>query len=167
MKVILKKDHDTLGDEGQIVEVKNGFARNFLIPNGYAASATASNLKSYEEIKKQKSRKVLKLTEETQKIASEIARDTITIAVKTGEEDRIFGSVTAQMIHDALNEKGFGDVDKKKIIIKEQIKSLGEHEVEIKLQHSVIAKIKVNVVKENAEVITEQEVTVTESVSEN
>lgn len=151
MKVILKKDYELLGDEGQIVEVKNGYARNFLIPNGIVTAATASNLKTYEEIKKQRGRKIQKLTEEAQKVASDIAKNTITIKVKTGEDDRVFGSVTSQMIFDALKEKGFEDIEKKKIIIKEAIKSLGEHEVELKLVHSVLAKIKVNVVKEDSD----------------
>lgn len=155
MKVILKKDFDLLGDEGQIVEVKNGYARNFLIPKGIATSASKSNLISFEEIKKQRSRKVQKLTEEAKKLADELSKDFVRIQVKTGEDDRIFGSVTAQMIYDALVEKGFTNIDKKKIILKEQIKSLGEHEVELKLQHSVVSKIRVIVVQENSELTEE------------
>lgn len=155
MKVILKKDFDLLGDEGQIVEVKNGYARNFLIPKGIATSASKSNLISFEEIKKQRSRKVQKLTEEAKKLADELSKDVVRIQVKTGEDDRIFGSVTAQMIYDALVEKGFTNIDKKKIILKEQIKSLGEHEVELKLQHSVVSKIRVIVVQENSELTEE------------
>jgi len=151
MKVILKKDYELLGDEGQIVDVKSGYARNFLIPKGIVTSANAANLKSFEEIKKQRGRKIQKLTEEANKFASDISKNAVTIFVKTGEDDRIFGSVTSQMIFDALVEKGFDTIDKKKIVIREQIKSLGEHEVEIKLQHSVVAKIKVNVKNEVAE----------------
>ena len=159
MKVILKKDYELLGDEGQILEVKNGYARNFLIPNGIVTPANASNLKSFEEIKKQRSRKVLKLTEEAQKVAADIARNTVTIRMQTGEDERIFGSVTSQMILEALKEKGFEDLDKKKIIIKEPIKSLGEHEVEVKLVHSVIAKIRVNVIPQETETEAESEET--------
>ncbi len=155
MKIILKKEHEILGDEGQIVNVKNGYARNFLIPKGYATIANDSNLKSFDEVKKQRAKKVQKLIDEANKIASDLSSHSITIAVKTGEDDRIFGSVTSQMIYDKLKEKGFEDIDRKKIILKEQIKSLGEHELEIKLQQSVVAKIKINVVKEIIEEIKE------------
>ncbi|HMS33547.1 MAG TPA: 50S ribosomal protein L9 [Ignavibacteria bacterium] len=155
MKIILKKEHEILGDEGQIVNVKNGYARNYLIPKGYATIANDSNLKSFEEIKKQRAKKVQKLIDEANKIASDLSSHSITIAMKTGEDDRIFGSVTSQMIYDKLKEKGFEDIDRKKIILKEQIKSLGEHELEIKLQQSVVAKIKINVVKEILEEIRE------------
>ncbi|MCB0726362.1 MAG: 50S ribosomal protein L9 [Ignavibacteriae bacterium] len=150
MKIILKKEHEILGDAGQILNVKNGYARNYLIPKGYATIANESNLKSFEEIKKQRAKKVQKLVDEAQKISSALSSNVITFEMKTGEEDKIFGSVTSQMIYDRLVEKGFENLDRKKIILKEAIKSLGEHEVEVKLQHSVVALIKVHVVKENA-----------------
>ncbi|MEO8665056.1 MAG: 50S ribosomal protein L9 [Ignavibacteria bacterium] len=149
MKIILKKDYELLGDEGQILEVKNGYARNYLIPNGIATSANEANLKSFNEIKKQRAKKVQKLVDEAQKIADNLSAHSVTIEVKTGEDDRIFGSVTSQMIYDKLKEKGFEDIDRKKIILKEPIKSLGEHELDIKLQSSVVAKLKINVVKES------------------
>lgn len=164
MKVILKKDYELLGDEGQIVDVKNGYARNYLIPKGIATSATVSNLKAFEEIKKQQGRKIQKLTEEAQKIASEISKNKVTIEVKTGEDDRIFGSVTSQMIFDTLVKNGFEGIEKRKIVLSEPIKSLGEHEVEVKLQHSVVAKIIVNVVNEKA---TEVKELIEEVLSEN
>ncbi|MEO8446036.1 MAG: 50S ribosomal protein L9 [bacterium] len=152
MKIILKKDHDLLGDEGQVLEVKNGYARNFLIPNGIATSANKSSLKIHEEVKKQRSKKIQKLVDEANSMATELSKHTITIKMKTGEDDKVFGSVTAQMIFDELKAKGFEDIDRKKIILKEQIKSLGEHEVGVKLQSSVIANIKVIVVKDSVEV---------------
>lgn len=148
MKIILKKEHEILGDEGQIVNVKDGYARNYLIPKGYATIANESNLKSFGEIKKQRAKKIQKLIDEANKIASDLSTHSITIEVKTGEDDRIFGSVTSQMIYDKLKEKGFDDIDRKKIILKEPIKSLGEHELDVKLQHSVVAKLKINVIKE-------------------
>ncbi len=151
MKVILKKDYELLGDEGQIIDVKNGYARNFLVPNGIASIATESNLKSFDEIKKQRGKKIQKLIDESQKTASDLSSHTINISVKTGEDDKIFGSVTSQMIYDKLVEKGFDSIDRKKIIIREPIKALGEHEIEVKLQHSVVAKIKVTVTKESTE----------------
>lgn len=146
MKVILKKDHELLGDEGQIVEVKNGYARNFLMPNGIAVQATDSNLKIFEEVRKQRRRKIEKQIEESRSIADKITSATIRIPVKSGEEGRIFGSVTSQMIHDAMIAAGMEAVDRKKIVIKEAIKTLGEHMIDIKLQHSVVAPLKVIVV---------------------
>jgi len=160
MKIILKKEHEILGDEGQIVNVKDGYARNYLIPKGFATIANESNLKSFGEIKKQRAKKIQKLIDEANKIASDLSTHSITIEVKTGEDDRIFGSVTSQMIYDKLKEKGFDDIDRKKIILKEPIKSLGEHELDVKLQHSVVAKLKINVIKEiiaAAENIQEEE----------
>jgi large subunit ribosomal protein L9 len=146
MKVILKKDHELLGDEGQIVEVKNGYARNFLMPNGIAVQATDSNLKIFEEVRKQRRRKIEKQIEESRSIADKITSATIRISMKSGEEGRIFGSVTSQMIHDAMIAAGMEAVDRKKIVIKEAIKTLGEHMIDIKLQHSVVAPLKVIVV---------------------
>ncbi|MBV6478368.1 MAG: 50S ribosomal protein L9 [Ignavibacteria bacterium] len=150
MKVILNQDHELLGDEGQIVEVKKGYARNYLIPNGIAASATKSNLTSFEEIRRQRSRKIQKLAEEAKKIAGDLTDVEVDIFVKTGEDDRIFGSVTSQMIFEALHNKGFTTIEKKKILLKEAIKTLGQHFVDVKLHQSVIAQIKVNVLDENA-----------------
>ncbi len=126
MKIILKKDYDLLGDQGQILEVKNGYARNYLIPNGIATIANESNLKSFQEIGKQRAKKIQKQVGEAQKIADTLSAHTITIEVKTGEDDRIFGSVTSQMIYDKLKEKGFEESDRKKIIFKEPIKYLGQ-----------------------------------------
>lgn len=148
MKIILKKEHEILGDEGSIVNVKDGYARNYLIPNGFATIANESNLKSFGEIKKQRAKKVQKLVDEANKIAADLATHSVTIEVKTGEDDRVFGSVTSQMIYDKLKEKGFEDIDRKKIILKEAIKSLGEHDLEVKLQHGVMAKLRINVIKE-------------------
>jgi len=163
MKVILKQDHDLLGDQGQIVDVKNGYARNYLIPNGFATIANKSNLKSHEEITRQRSRKTDKIAADSNKLALTLSTHTFEFKVKTGEEDKLFGSITSQMIHELLEEKGFATVERKKILLKDPIKSLGEHEVEIKLPQSVIAKIKINVIKD----IIEQEVKVSENSEES
>ena len=162
MKVILKKEHELLGDEGQIVEVKNGYARNYLIPNGFAVQATESNLKIFDETRKQRKRKIEKQIQESRSVADKITSVSLRIRVKSGEEGRIFGSVTSQMIHDAMVAEGLDIIDRKKIIIKEAIKTLGEHFIDIKLQHSVIAPLKVIVVSEddienhNEEVVEEK-----------
>jgi len=168
MKIILKKDYEQLGDQGQILEVKKGYARNYLIPNGIATIANESNLKSFQEIGKQRAKKVQKQVGEAQKIANNLSAHTVTIEVKTGEDDRIFGSVTSQMIYDKLKENGFDEIDRKKIILKEPIKSLGEHELDIKLQSSVIAKLKINVVKESekTEIVSEEKQSVEQQRTE-
>ncbi|HAY35099.1 MAG TPA: 50S ribosomal protein L9 [Ignavibacteria bacterium] len=162
MKVILKKDNELLGDEGQIVEVKNGYARNFLIPNGIAVAASKSNLINHEEIKRQRSRKTDKLLNDANQLAGVLSSYTFDFKVKTGEENKLFGSVTSQMIHELLENKGFTTIERKKILLKEPIKSLGEHEVDIKLQQSVIAKIKVNVSKESDDTEIKSETSITE-----
>ena len=148
MKIILKQDFDLLGVAGEIKDVKRGYSRNFLIPRGIALAATASNIKSVEEIKRQKSRKVNKEIEHAKVVAGNLESSPLTFFVKTAEEDKIYGSITSQMIHDALLEKGFENVEKRKIILTEPIKTLGEHFVDIKLHANVITKLKVIVEKE-------------------
>lgn len=166
MKVILRKDYDNLGQAGQVVEVKKGYASNFLIPNGIVMIATASNKRHSEEITKQQSRKREKELDEAKKLAGDLSNVSVDITVKTGEEDRLFGSVTTQMIYDVLTEKGFSNIDKRKISMPEPIKKLGEHEVDVKIHHSVVAKIKVNVKKEGGDVEETTEEAVEETASE-
>ena len=151
MKIILKKDYDLLGDAGQVMEVKDGYARNFLIPNGIATSATSSNIKHFDETKRQQGRKMLKLINDAKTLAAEIEKHSIKITVRTGEDNKVFGSVTSQMIADELTKLGFAELDRRKIHLAEPIKTLGDHEVDIRLMKDVVAKIKVHVGKEGAE----------------
>jgi large subunit ribosomal protein L9 len=147
MKVILRKYFESLGNIGDVVEVKEGYARNFLIPRKIAYTAVSGNLKVLEDEKKSLARKTEKELHAAEKLAAEIEKVSVTIPVQVGEEDKIFGSVTTQMIADALNEKSF-EVDKRKIEIPEQIKTLGIYNVNIKLHSNVSASIKVWVVRE-------------------
>lgn len=147
MKVLLKKDFELLGTAGEVKEVKTGYARNYLIPKGIATIASPSNLKSFEEVRKQQGRKILRETNDAKIIASRIETDSVVIKVKTAEEGKIYGSVSPIMVHDALSEKGY-NIDKRKIIMHEHIKSVGEYTVDIKLYTDVIAKLKVSVVSE-------------------
>jgi len=149
MKIILKQDFEMLGDEGQVVDVREGYARNFLIPKGIATIASDSNLRSFEEIRKQRAKKIQKQIEEAKKLSGDLTGQSINIYVRAGEDNKIFGSVTSHLIHDKLLEAGFQSIDRKKILMKDPIKSLGEHEVDVKLHSSVIAKLKVNVLKES------------------
>lgn len=147
MKVILRKNYDQLGKVGDIVNVKEGFALNFLIPRKIAFIATEGNIRALEEEKKQTAKKVAKELEAAQKLALELEKVSVTIPVKVGEEDKIFGTVTTQMIADSLKEKGY-DIDKRKIEISEPIKALGIYNIAVKLHQDVTATLKTWVVRE-------------------
>ncbi|MFO7446362.1 MAG: 50S ribosomal protein L9 [Ignavibacteriaceae bacterium] len=147
MKVILRQNYETLGQIGEVVEVKAGYARNFLIPRKIAYLALAGNIRALDEEKKNTAKKVQQELHAAENQATELEKVSVTIPVQVGEEDKIFGSVTTQMIADALKEKGY-DIDKRKIDIEEQIKSLGIYGINIKLHTNVNAKIKVWVVRE-------------------
>jgi len=147
MKVILRKNFEQLGKVGDVVNVKDGYARNYLIPRQIAYQATPGNIRALEEEKKQILKKEAKELESAQKLASELEKISITIPVKVGEEEKIFGAVTHQMIADAINEKGF-EIDKRKIDITEPIKALGIYTISVKLHPSVTASVKTWVVRE-------------------
>lgn len=147
MKVILKKEHEKLGNLGDIINVKDGYAMNYLIPRGIAVKATGGSMKILDEIKKQRENRIKKEAKETENLAAELERTQVTIKVKAGEDDKIFGSVTVQMIADALAEKGY-NVDKKFIALEEPIKHLGIYTVNLVFNNNVRTSLKVWVVKE-------------------
>lgn len=147
MKVILRRDHETLGKIGDLVDVKNGYARNFLLPRGIAYTALKGNIKALEEEKKSVEKRNLQELKAAESLSTELETVSVTIPVQVGEEDKIFGTVTTQMITDALKDKGY-DIDKRKIEIEEPIKALGIYSVSVKLYQNVNAKIKVWVVRE-------------------
>ena len=147
MKVILRQDFEQLGHVGDVVEVKDGYARNYLIPRKIAYQATESNVRQLEEEKKQHGRHLEKEKRTSEKLAAEIEKVSITIQMKVGEEDKLFGSVTSQMVADSLKEKGF-TIDKRQIELEDAIKALGIYNVGIKLPGGVNGKVKVWVVRE-------------------
>jgi len=147
MKVILKQDNDKLGRAGEAVTVKDGYAMNYLIPNQIAVRATASNLRTLEELKKQKAKKLAKEIADGKELAGAISTAEIIIKAKAAEDDKLFGSVNVQMISDALTAKGF-NVDKKHIILEEPIKHIGEFMVDVKLPNNISTQLKVQVEKE-------------------
>ncbi len=147
MKVILRKNYDQLGKIGDLVDVKDGFARNFLLPRQIAYIATQGNIRALEEEKQQIVKKEAKELEAAKLLAVDLEKISITIPVKVGEEDKIFGSVTSQMIADALKEKKY-DIDKRKIDLDEPLKALGIYSINIKLHPDVIAVVKTWVVRE-------------------
>jgi large subunit ribosomal protein L9 len=147
MKVILRENFNALGKIGDIIDVKDGYARNFLIPKNIAYAATDGNLKALQEEKKRLTQKVQKEKKAAEKLAGELEKISISVSVQVGEEDKIFGTVTTQMISEALAEKGF-EIDKKKIEIDEQIKTLGIYNVLVRLHSDVVTKVKVWVVRQ-------------------
>ena len=148
MEVILKKNVSKLGYTNDIVKVKPGYGRNFLIPQGYAVLATASAKKSHAEVLKQKSHKEEKLLSEAQGIAEKIGNLEISIATKAGDKGKIFGSINTIQLSDALKKAGF-EVDRKSLKIKDEpIKELGSYEAEVNLYKGVIQTMKFEVVEE-------------------
>jgi len=147
MKVILKENHDKLGKIGDVITVKDGYARNFLIPNKIAYMATDGNVRRLEEEKKLFAVKAKKEQVAATELAAEIEKLSLTIPVQVGEDDKLFGSVTSQMIADSLKEKGY-EIDKKKIELDEPIKVLGIYTVNVKLHSEVTGKVKVWVVRQ-------------------
>lgn len=147
MKIILRQDHDKLGKIGDIVEVKEGYARNYIIPRKIGFAATAGNLRALEEEKRQHTGREQKELRHAERLAAELDKLSITLKVKVGEDEKLFGSVTSQMIADALKEKNI-TVDKRLIELEEPIKALGIYSVPMKLHSNLTGKVKVWVVRE-------------------
>lgn len=147
MKVILRKAQEKLGQVGAVVDVKNGYARNYLIPKGIAFTASEGSVRALEEEKKQAERRQNKELKGAQKLAADIEKLSITLQMTVGEDEKLFGSVTSQMIADALKEKGF-EIDKRIIDLPEPIKALGIYNVDVKIHQNVPCKVKVWVVRE-------------------
>ncbi len=148
MDIILTQDMPGLGHKDDIVKVKNGYGRNYLIPKGFAVLATESSRKVHSENMKQRAHKEAKIREEAEQVASKLSEITITIGAKTSTSGKIFGSVNTIQISEALKEKGF-DIDRKDISIPgDQIKEVGSYVANIKLHRDVKAEIKLEIVAE-------------------
>lgn len=147
MKLILREDVDKLGESGDIVEVRAGYGRNYLIPQGKAMMATEGALKQVERMKEQAARRAELTVERAQEMAERLETTSVTIPVEVGEDERIHGSVTTQDIADALAERDI-EIDKRKITIDQDIKTLGEYTATVSLISEIKAQIKVWVVKE-------------------
>ena len=146
MEVILLKDLEGIGLEGELVKVKPGFARNFLVPKGIALRASKSNLAVAEERKRIKEAKEKRVEKVNQVLIDKLAKTNITIEVQVGEEERIFGSVTTQDIQKSLEEKGI-TIDRSCILMEEPIKSLGVYNIPVKITADLESEIKVYVIK--------------------
>ena len=135
---------DSLGNEGEIVTVKDGFARNYLLPREIAKNATKNNISAIKKEIENRQMREAKTRENLEELTKQLDKLSLKFDLKAGEDERLFGSVTTQMISDAINEKGY-KVDKKEIEIAEQIKHVGKYFVHVKLGPELDAKIKVKV----------------------
>ncbi len=149
MEVILKEDLSNLGHKDDIVKVKDGYARNYLIPRGYAVIASKTNKKIHDEILRQRAHKEEKLIKEAEKAAEALKNISLTIGAKTGTSNKIFGSVNAIQIADALKKQHNVEIDRKKINVNSNaIKELGSYEAEIVFHKKVKVNINFDVVAE-------------------
>ena len=147
MKIILKESVDTLGKAGDIVQVKSGYGRNYLIPKGLGVLATPSMINATMQEIERKAVKEAKSKENLEIIANKLNTIKLTFALKAGEDDKLFGSVTTQMISESLNEKGY-KVDKKYISVDETIKALGNYSAIVDFGDDISAKVKLKVIAE-------------------
>ncbi len=146
MRVILIKDFENLGKTGDTIDVKSGFARNYLVPQGIALIANSSGLKKIQEQVRLKELRHKKSLQKAQELADKLNSLSLTIPVQVGEEDRVFGAVTSQMVAEQLLEKGY-EIDKRHIMLEEPIKALGIFEIPVKILQDVTATIKLWVIK--------------------
>ena len=150
MEVILRQHVDNLGERGETVKVADGYARNYLLPRKLALPATEGNKKHVERERKIMETHELEEKGQAQAIAARLAAVDITIARRVGETEQLYGSVTAADIAEYLKTKGF-EVDRRKLVLADPIKMIGEHNVPLKLHREVTVPLKVKVVKEGAE----------------
>ncbi|KPK45457.1 MAG: 50S ribosomal protein L9 [Nitrospira bacterium SM23_35] len=147
MRVILKEDVKKLGSMGQIVTVADGFARNYLVPRGLAVEASSKNMKSLEHAQRVIQEKAKKVKESLQDFADRLSKITLVLQAKSGEEGKLFGSVTSMDIAEKLKSEGI-EIDRKKISLEEPIKRLGTHTVSIHLHPEINTQITLQVVEE-------------------
>ena len=147
MDVILREDVEKLGTRGQLVKVAPGYARNFLLPNKMAVAATESNKKIVEQERQAHLRREAKVEGEAKEVGKMLGTVAITISQKAGENDQLFGSVTSKDIAEALEKQGY-TIERRKIVLEEPIKTLGEFKVPIRLHREVTARVRVKVLAE-------------------
>lgn len=168
MKLILRADVDNLGRLGDLVEVKPGFGRNYLIPQGFAMLATKANLRAFELERKKLQAAMDALKAEAQELADKLNAANVAITVRVGENDKLYGSVTSANIGDALEAMGI-EMDRRKIVLDEPIRALGEYTLDVKLHPDVVAELTVSVLKHGQSVeepVVEEEAVVEDAVEE-
>jgi large subunit ribosomal protein L9 len=147
MKIILMEDVTTLGRRGDVRDVANGYARNFLLPKKLAVPATAANLQNLDHLKRQRERTENRAHQEARDAAGRIAALTLTVTTRASEDGRLFGSVSAQDVVEYLQRHEV-PVEKRRVLLEEPIKALGEYRVPVKLHPEVTAELQVHVVRE-------------------
>lgn len=145
-KVILTNEVSGLGSAGDVVDVKNGYARNYLIPQGYAVAWTRGGEKQVEQIRTARTARELATLEEAQALKAKLEETKVKLAVKVGRDGRLFGSVKTADIASAVAAAGLGDIDKRKVEIVTPIKYTGEHEATVRLRDDIVATVTVQVV---------------------
>lgn len=148
MKVILLQDVKSLGKKDQIVEVSDGYARNFVLPKKVGVEATPKNLNELKLKKAHEDKVAAEVLADAQALAKQLEEESITLKIKVGEGGRTFGSISSKEIAEAMKSQLGHDIDKKKIMMKDSIKSVGTHSIDIKLHTKVVAKFTVKVVEE-------------------
>jgi|LFIK01.1.fsa_nt_gi large subunit ribosomal protein L9 len=148
MKLILKEEVEQLGQAGDLVDVKPGYGRNYLIPQGKAVMATEGALKAMEALKREAERRAELTIEAAKELAGKLEATSITLTARTGEDDKIHGSITTMQVAEALSERGL-EVDRRKITLDQEIKQLGEYTATVEVISELKPKIKIWVVKED------------------
>lgn len=150
MKLLLLKDVDKLGEEGDIVDVKDGYGRNYLIPQQKATMASKGIIRHHQEIERQRARKRAQAQENAEEIKKQLESTKVVIAAKVGEENRIFGTVTSQQLAVELSKQGF-EIDRRDIELDEDIRMIGVYSATVKLHRDVAATVKVEVISESGD----------------
>ncbi|MBN2601951.1 MAG: 50S ribosomal protein L9 [Candidatus Marinimicrobia bacterium] len=146
MRIILLQDFEGLGKAGEQIDVKDGYARNFLFPKGLALKADKNSIKRFQEMARLKDKKKDRALKQSRDLAEKLQAVSLTVPVQVGEEDRVFGAVTSIEIAQQLKEKGY-EIDKRQILLEEPIKALGIFEIPIKLHSEITTSIKLWVIK--------------------
>lgn len=149
MKVILTEDIKGTGKKGDVIEVRDGYGRNFLLPRGLALPASEGNIKRFEHVMKELEKKKERVVKTAGEIRTKLEEMTLNIKKKAGQDGRLFGSVTPQELSDLIKEKTGFDIDRKKIRIEEPIKSTGMHTFAVHLEKGITASVKLEVEKED------------------
>lgn len=148
MKVILLQEVKNLGKKGAVVEVAEGYGRNFLLPRGLAVEASAGNVRSLQEEKNREKARADRLIREARALRDKLNGREVTVKARAGEGGKLFGSVTAKDIADALSQAAQVSVDKKKVEVKEPLRTVGLHSATVKLGPDIVAEVKVRIVEE-------------------
>jgi len=143
LRVVLTKYHEKLGDVGDVVEVKSGYASNYLMPNGFAVLATRGNIKQMELVKKAAIKVEARNIKDAEEFAKKLENLTVTFIVKTGKEGKLYGSITNKDIAEKISEQRNIEIERKKIDLHEHIKELGEYDIELKLYKEIKSSVKV------------------------